>query len=89
MVLTSLEQSLDQALPGGQAAGVVGGHPPQQRLHKAVLDRLRLIGCQGVQLSLDGGALCRWVNIEEEGDIEIEQENPVSNAAALQDACTI
>lgn len=56
--LTPLEQPLHQPLPGGQAAGVVGGHPPQQRLGKAALDRLWLLGGQSIQLRLDGRPLC-------------------------------
>lgn len=56
--LTPLEQTLHQALPRGQAAGVVGGHAPQQRLSEATLHSLGLLGSQGIQLSLDGGPLC-------------------------------
>jgi hypothetical protein len=41
--VTSLEEPLHEALPRGQAAGVVAGHPRQQRRREAALDGLGLL----------------------------------------------
>lgn len=55
----SLEEALDQRLPGGQAAGVVAGHAPQQGPHELLLHSLGLLSAQRGDLGADRGALLR------------------------------